>query len=77
MVNLLFISWFLYKIGWYNQSLYPVMFFFRLALLISLQVLAISKLSRETLNDDQVGSELQRKDHDGVIMKRSISLNPR
>ena len=57
--------------------MYPVMFFFRLSLLISLQVLAISKLSLETLNDDQVGSELQRKDHDGVIMKRSISLNPR
>ena len=58
--------------------MYPVMFFFRLGLLISLQVLAISKLSSETPVDDPVAAQLQLKDHDdGVIRKRSISLNPR
>ena len=51
------------------------MFFFRLGLLISLQVLAISKLSQETPVDDPVGSQQQLKD--GAFMKRSISLNPR
>ena len=55
--------------------MYPVMFFLRLSLLISLQVLAISKLSQETPVDDPVGSQLQMKD--GAFMKRSISLNPR
>ena len=56
------------------------MFLFRLALLISLQVLAISKLSQETPLEDPVGSSLQTKDDGtvpGAIMKRSISLNPR
>ena len=54
------------------------MFFFRLSLLISLQVLAISKLSRETPIDDSVAPQPQTKDQDdGIIRKRSISLNPR